>query len=159
MRHVPVSIWYCLSYYRCIGRTGSPGPGARAAGCHDHPVDRRPPYQPPARGSSWCKAKPCYDLPELYHPHTVFGPFTATTGRDMLTFEEFLAKARAEGLSDPGSAMLAVLRRYRVSGIDVSRIENDLSLNPSGNPGNILAFLCHIAEKGGWGVNMEVVVN
>jgi hypothetical protein len=77
----------------------------------------------------------------------------------MLTFEGFLAKARAEGLRDPGAAMLAVLRRHRVSGIDVSRIENDLSLNPSGNPGNILAFLCHIAEKGEWGVKMEVIVN
>ncbi len=101
----------------------------------------------------------CYVSLVLYHPHTVFGPFTATTGRDTLTFEGFLAKARAEGLSDPGAAMLKVLRKYRVSGIDVSRIENDLSLNPSGNPGNILAFLCHIAENGAWGVNMEVVVN
>ena len=89
----------------------------------------------------------------------MFGPFTATTGRDTLTFERFLCLAKAEGLSDPGTAMLAVLRRHRVSGIDVGRIENDLSLNPSGNPGNILAFLCHIAEKGAWGVKMEVVVD
>jgi hypothetical protein len=92
-------------------------------------------------------------------PNIVFGPFTATTGRDTLTFEGFLAKARAEGLSDPGAAMLAVLRRHRVSGIDVSRIENDLSLNPIGNPGNVLAFLCYISEKGSWGVRMEVVVD
>jgi len=108
---------------------------------------------------SWCEARPCYDLPVLYHPHTVFGPFTATTGRDTLTFERFLCLAKAEGLSDPGTAMLAVLRRHRVSGIDVGRIENDLSLNPSGNPSNLLAFLCHIAEKGDWGVKMEVVVD
>jgi len=101
----------------------------------------------------------CYDPPVLYHPHTVFGPFTATTGRDTLTFERFLCLAKAEGLSDPGTAMLAVLRRHRVSGIDVGRIENDLSLNPSGNPSNLLAFLCHIAEKGDWGVRMEVVVD
>lgn len=101
----------------------------------------------------------CYCHLVLYHLHTVFGPFTATTGRDTLTFEEFLAKARAEGLSDPGAAMLAVLRRHRVSGIDVGRIENDLSLNPIGNPGNVLAFLCYIAEKGSWGVRMEVVVD
>jgi len=89
----------------------------------------------------------------------VFGPFTATTGRDTLTFEGFLAKAKSEGLSDPGTAMLVVLRRHRVSGIDVGRIENDLSLNPVGNPGNVLAFLSHIAEKGSWGVRMEVVVD
>jgi hypothetical protein len=101
----------------------------------------------------------CYNPLVLYHPHTVFGPFTATTGRDTLTFEGFLAKAREEGLSDPGAAMLAVLRRHRVSGIDVGRIEDDLSLNPSGNPGNVLAFLCYIAEKGEWGVRMEVVVD
>lgn len=101
----------------------------------------------------------CYDLSVPYHSPVVFGPFTATTGCDTLTFEKFLDLAKGEGLSDPGAAMLAVLRRHRVSGIDLRRIENDLSLNPSGNPGNILPFLCHIAAEGCWGVKMEVVVN
>ena len=73
-----------------------------------------------------------------------------------MTFEEFLDRAKTCGISDPGAAMLSVLRVNRVPGIDLNRIERDLSLNPSGNPGNLLPFLCHVASRGDWGVNLEV---
>lgn len=82
----------------------------------------------------------------------------ATQDRNVITFEEFLRLASRSGLGDPGTAMMAVLGNNRVPGINISRIENDLSLNPSGNPGNILKFLSHIAENGQWGVNMNVVI-
>jgi hypothetical protein len=87
----------------------------------------------------------------------VFNTFKAQS-RNVLTFEEFLDRARTAGISDPGAAMLTVLRNNPVPGIDLGRIERDLSLNPSGNPGNVLRFLCHVAEAGQWGVNMNVTV-
>lgn len=82
----------------------------------------------------------------------------AAQDRNVITFEEFLRLAERAGSGDPGAAMVTVLRSNRVPGIDMSRIENDLSLNPSGNPSNILKFLCYIAENGEWGVNMNVVI-
>lgn len=82
----------------------------------------------------------------------------ATQGRNVITFEGFLRIAELAGSGDPGAAMMAVLRSTKVPGIDVEHIANDLALNPSGNPGNILKFLCHIAENGEWGVNMDVVI-
>ena len=87
----------------------------------------------------------------------MFNAFTAQS-RNVLTFEEFLDRARTAGSPDPGAAMMAVLRNNPVPGIDLYRIENDLSLNPSGNPGNVLRFLCHVAEVGQWGVNLNVTV-
>lgn len=80
------------------------------------------------------------------------------TQRNVLTFEEFLDRARTAGSSDPGAAMMAVLRNNSVPGIDLYRIEKDLSLDPSGNPGNVLRFLCHIASEGQWGVNLNVTL-
>ena len=82
----------------------------------------------------------------------------ATQNRNVITFEEFLRLALRAGSADPGTAMMTVLRSNSVPGIDINRIMNDLYLNPSGNPGNILKFLCHIAENGQWGVNMDVVI-
>jgi hypothetical protein len=87
----------------------------------------------------------------------VFKSF-ASQQRNVLTFEEFLDRSRSSGIADPGAAMLSVLRLYGVPGIDIDRIERDLSLNPSGNPGNVLRFLCHIASAGQWGVNMSVTI-
>ncbi len=82
----------------------------------------------------------------------------ATQDRNVITFEEFLRHASRAGSGDPGAAMMEVLRNTKVPGVDIERIADDLSLNPSGNPGNILKFLCHIAENGEWGVNMDVVI-
>jgi hypothetical protein len=82
----------------------------------------------------------------------------ATQDRNVITFEKFLRLAERAGSGDPGAAMVTVLRSNRVPGIDIDRIVNNLYLNPSGNPGNILKFLCHIAENGEWGVNMDVVI-
>ena len=98
-----------------------------------------------------------YDTGTLAPGTVVFNTFTAQS-RNVLTFEEFLDRARTVGISDPGAAMLSVLRVYGVPGIDLDRIERDLSRNPSGNPGNILRFLCHVAEAGQWGVNLNVTV-
>lgn len=80
------------------------------------------------------------------------------SNRNVMTFEEFLDKAAKAGSGDPGSSMLCVLRNNPVPGVDLSRIENNLGLNPSGNPGNVLRFLSHIAAEGRWGVNLHVTV-
>jgi len=80
------------------------------------------------------------------------------SNRNVMTFEEFLDKAAKAGSGDPGSSMLCVLRNNPVPGVDLSRIENNLHLNPSGNPGNVLRFLSHIAAEGRWGVNLHVTV-
>jgi hypothetical protein len=81
-----------------------------------------------------------------------------TQQRNVITFEEFLDRARTSQIVDPGAAMLSVLRNYGVPGLDLYRIENDPTLSPFGNPGNILKFLCHIADKGQWGVDMNVTI-
>jgi hypothetical protein len=54
--------------------------------------------------------------------------------------------------------MMSVLRINPVPGIEVGRLERDLTLNPSGNPGNVLRFLCTIAREGQWGVNLNVTI-
>jgi hypothetical protein len=82
----------------------------------------------------------------------------ANQSRSVITFEEFLNRARTSGINDPGAAMMGVLRVNPVPGIDVGRIERDLTLNPSGNPGNVLRFMCTIAREGQWGVNLNVTV-
>lgn len=82
----------------------------------------------------------------------------ASQSRSVITFEEFLNLARTSGITDPGTAMISVLRVNPVPGIDVGRIERDLTLNPSGNPGNVLKFMCTIAREGQWGVNMNVTI-
>lgn len=82
----------------------------------------------------------------------------ATQSRSVITFEEFLNRARTSGITDPGTAMMSVLRINPVPGIEVGRLERDLTLNPSGNPGNVLRFLCTIAREGQWGVNLNVTV-
>jgi len=82
----------------------------------------------------------------------------ATQPRSVISFEEFLNRARTSGITDPGTAMISVLRINPVPGLDVGRIERDLTLNPSGNPGNVLRFLCTIAREGQWGVNLNVTV-
>lgn len=82
----------------------------------------------------------------------------ATQSRSVISFEEFLNRARTSGITDPGTAMMSVLRINPVPGIDVGRIERDLTLNPSGNPGNVLRFMCTIAREGQWGVNLNVTV-
>jgi len=78
--------------------------------------------------------------------------------RSVISFEEFLNRARTSGITDPGTAMMSVLRVNHVPGVNVGRIERDLTLNPSGNPGNVLRFLCTIAREGQWGVNLNVTV-
>lgn len=76
-----------------------------------------------------------------------------------MTFEDFLREAKRQGNTDPGAAMMATLRRHRVPGISVGQIANNPSLDPTGKPGNILAFLEHIAGSGAWGVNMSVNID
>lgn len=85
--------------------------------------------------------------------------FKTFARRSVITFEEFLASASREAITDPGTAMVSVLRRENVPGIDVDAIVRDSWLNPQSNPPNILRFLTHIAERGQWGVNVSVVVD
>jgi hypothetical protein len=82
----------------------------------------------------------------------------ATQSRSVISFEEFLNRARTSGITDPGTAMMSVLRINPVPGLDVGRIERDLTINPSGNPGNVLKFLCTVAREGQWGVNLNVTI-
>ena len=82
----------------------------------------------------------------------------STKPRSVISFEEFLNRARTSGITDPGTAMMGVLRINPVPGLYVGRIERDLTLNPSGNPGNVLRFMCTVAREGQWGVNLNVTV-
>jgi hypothetical protein len=75
------------------------------------------------------------------------------------TFESFLRESKRQGNTDPGAAMMATLRRRRVPGINVGQIASNPSLDPTGKPENILAFLEHIASSGAWGVNMSVNID
>lgn len=77
-------------------------------------------------------------------------------GPDSISFETFLSLSRKAEIMDPGTAMVSVLREHRVRGINLDRILNDLSMNPCGNPGNVLKFLCHIASVGEWGANLSI---
>lgn len=75
------------------------------------------------------------------------------------SFEDFLRDAERTGISDPGSAMVEVLRSKRIPGLNVDRILDSSSLNPCGCPGNVIAFLRHICENGSWGVNLIVNID
>lgn len=79
-------------------------------------------------------------------------------GPSSISFQTFLEMSSKSYSTDPGTAMVNVLRKHRVKGIDLDRILNDLSINPCGNPGNVLKFLCHIASVGDWGVNLSIYV-
>jgi hypothetical protein len=74
------------------------------------------------------------------------------------TFEDFLRDAHNSGIPDPGSAMVSVLKRRRVSGIDIDGIITNGGLEPRSKPSNIICFLRHICENGVWGVNLSVNV-
>jgi len=76
-----------------------------------------------------------------------------------LGFEQFLRLAERSGCSDPGSAMVEVLRSRSVPGIDLNRILSSSQLNPVDRPQNLLRFLCHIAEQGGWAVNLDIRID
>lgn len=80
-------------------------------------------------------------------------------GSSSYTFEEFLRDAEATGIADPGTAMVDVLRRHRISGLDLNRILNSRQLNPCGAPDNLIAFLRTICAEGQWGVNLAVNID
>ena len=76
-----------------------------------------------------------------------------------LGFEQFLRLAERSAQSDPGSAMVEVLRSRSVPGIDLNRILSSSQLNPVNRTENLLSFLCHIAEQGGWTVNLNIRID
>lgn len=77
-----------------------------------------------------------------------------------MSFEDFLAKADREGGSaDPGTAMVNILRQYRVGGIDLDRILSSPGLDPRNSPGRLIPFLRRIASDGQWGVNLSVRID
>jgi hypothetical protein len=82
-----------------------------------------------------------------------------TEGPGSISFEAFLHEAERTGISDPGSAMMQVLRQRRIRGIYPDQIENNTSLNPCGRPANLLAFLRHICEEGQWGANLSIAID
>ncbi len=75
------------------------------------------------------------------------------------SFEDFLLDAEGTGIRDPGEAMLTVLERVRVPGVNAARIRGDSRLNPSGRLGQLLPFLRHICADGQWGVNLEIRID
>ena len=75
------------------------------------------------------------------------------------SFEDFLRDAERTGIADPGDAMMSILRKIRIPGINPERIQSSSSLNPCGRPGNLIAFLRHICAEGQWGVNLEVRID
>jgi hypothetical protein len=82
-----------------------------------------------------------------------------TEGPASISFEAFLHEAERTGISDPGSAMMQVLRQRRFCGIHLDQIENSSSLNPCGRPANLLAFLRYICEEGQWGANLSIAID
>jgi len=74
-------------------------------------------------------------------------------------FEDFLRDAERTGITDPGEAMMTVLLRTRVPGLNPEKIQRSSTLNPCGCPGNLLAFLRHICSEGQWGVNLNVRID
>jgi hypothetical protein len=74
-----------------------------------------------------------------------------------MTFEDFLKDADNRPESDPGTAMVEVLKRNRVNGINLDRIL--ASSDPRNNPGKVLAFLRRIAQDGSWEVNLSIRIN
>ena len=75
------------------------------------------------------------------------------------TFEDFLRDAHNSAISDPGSAMVSVLKTRRVPGIDIDRIIMNGGLDPCDKPSNVISFLRHICENGAWGVNLSVHID
>jgi hypothetical protein len=75
------------------------------------------------------------------------------------SFEDFLRDAERTGISDPGDAMMTVLRRTRVPGLNPEQIQRSSTLDPCGRPANLLAFLRHICSEGQWGVNLEIRID
>jgi len=79
--------------------------------------------------------------------------------RSSYTFEDFLRDAERTGITDPGEAMMTVLRKTRVPGLNLERLQSNRNLNPCGRPSNVLAFLRHICAEGQWGVNLDIRID
>jgi hypothetical protein len=75
------------------------------------------------------------------------------------TFEDFLRDAQSTGVSDPGCAMVSILEKMRVPGINLQAILEKKGLDPRNAPENLLAFLRQICEDGHWGVNLSVNID
>lgn len=84
---------------------------------------------------------------------------TASSSSNVPGFEDLLKEAAKCPQSDPGMALVAVLRGYRVPGLDLDSILARPGLDPRNNPSNLLAFLARIAADGAWGVNIRVRID
>lgn len=80
-------------------------------------------------------------------------------GQGSLGFEQFLLLAQRSAHSDPGTAMVEVLRSHAVPGINLNRILGNTQLNPVNRTENLLRFLCYIAEHGDWAVNLNIRID
>lgn len=72
-------------------------------------------------------------------------------------FEDLLREAARRPESDPGTALVTVLRTYSVPGLDLDRVLR--FADPRNSPANLLPFLARIASDGAWGVNLSVRVD
>ncbi len=75
------------------------------------------------------------------------------------SFEDFLRDAERTGIADPGEAMMTILRRTRIPGLNPEQIQASSKLNPCGRPSNLLSFLRHICTEGQWGVSLDIRVD
>jgi hypothetical protein len=74
-----------------------------------------------------------------------------------MTFEDFLAESDRRPESDPGTAMVEVLKKHRINGINLDRIL--YRCDPRNNPQNVLGFLREVADKGSWSFNLSVRID
>jgi hypothetical protein len=72
-------------------------------------------------------------------------------------FEDLLREAARRPESDPGTALVEVLRTYDVPGLDLDRVLS--SVDPRNSPTRLLPFLARIASDGAWGVNLRVSID
>lgn len=81
---------------------------------------------------------------------------SATSGR-VPGFEDLLREAARRPESDPGTALVEVLRGYNVPGLNLDRVLS--SVDPRNRPANLLPFLARIASDGAWGVNLRISID
>jgi hypothetical protein len=83
--------------------------------------------------------------------------FWADATSNVPGFEDLLREAARRPETDPGTALVEVLKGYRVPGLNLDRVLS--SVDPRNRPANLLPFLARIASDGAWGVNLRIRVD
>jgi hypothetical protein len=83
--------------------------------------------------------------------------FWANATSNVPGFEDLLREAARRPEADPGTALVEVLRGYRVPGLNLDQVLS--RVDPRNSPANLLPFLVRIASDGAWGVNLSIRVD